>query len=115
MRNRAWRRYKNYTKAKRKREIDLSVSWWNYSIYNNPIRPNYFSPSAKIHYGMYENLHQYSKNKIHCSCPMCSAKTRNKGHRRKRKNYAPSINYRLMDKKRQQSMTEDEEFFYEEK
>ena len=24
----------------------------------------------------YDNLHQYSKNKIHCSCPMCSAKTK---------------------------------------
>ena len=34
----------------------------------------------------YNNLHQYSKNKIHCSCPMCSPKTRNKG-RRNRKNY----------------------------
>lgn len=25
--------------------------------------------------GWYDNLHEYSKNKIHCSCPMCSAKT----------------------------------------
>lgn len=23
----------------------------------------------------YTNLHQYSKNKIHCSCPICSRKT----------------------------------------
>ena len=23
----------------------------------------------------YDNLHQYSKNKIHCSCPMCAQKT----------------------------------------
>lgn len=23
----------------------------------------------------YNNLHQYSKNKIHCSCPMCNAKS----------------------------------------
>lgn len=22
----------------------------------------------------YDNLHQYSKNKIHCSCPLCRAK-----------------------------------------
>ena len=22
----------------------------------------------------YDNLHQYSKNKIHCSCPLCQAK-----------------------------------------
>ena len=26
-RTRAWRRYKNYTKAKRKRDIDIAVSW----------------------------------------------------------------------------------------
>ena len=22
-------------------------------------------------YPMYNNLHQYSKNKVHCSCPLC--------------------------------------------
>lgn len=26
----------------------------------------------------YDNLHQYSKNKIHCSCPVCRSKTRPK-------------------------------------
>jgi len=26
----------------------------------------------------YDNLHQYSKNKIHCSCPICSTKTNNR-------------------------------------
>lgn len=26
----------------------------------------------------YDNLHQYSKNKIHCSCPLCAAKTNSK-------------------------------------
>ena len=46
----------------------------------------------------YDNLHQYSKNKIHCSCPICSAKTRNKGRRRKRdKNYHRGINYNKSD------------------
>ena len=62
-------------------------------------------------YPYYDNLHQYSKNKIHCSCPMCSAKTRNKGHRRKRKNYAPAINYRRMDMRRQMAMTADLESY----
>ena len=28
----------------------------------------------------YGNLHQYSKNKIHCSCPDCSAKTARDGY-----------------------------------
>ena len=115
MRNRAWRRYKNYTKAKRKRDIDLNDNRWDYSVYNNPIKPSYYSPHYKGKYGMYNNLHQYSKNKIHCSCPMCSAKTRNKGRRRKDKPYAPAINYRRMDLRRQQAMTADElEFLYSE-
>lgn len=26
-------------------------------------------------YPMYSNLHQYSKNKIHCSCNLCASKT----------------------------------------
>ena len=30
----------------------------------------------------YDNFHQYSKNKIHCSCPLCQAKStrRREGH-----------------------------------
>lgn len=28
----------------------------------------------------YDNLHQYSKNKIHCSCPICSGKTSRNGY-----------------------------------
>ena len=28
----------------------------------------------------YDNLHAYSKNKIHCSCPDCSAKTSRDGY-----------------------------------
>lgn len=105
MRTRAWRRYKDYTKAKRKREIDLATGWWDIGAFNNPFCSYY---KYDKQYGMYSNLHQYSKNKIHCSCPMCSVKTRNKGHRRKRKNYAPSINYSMMDLKKQQSMDADE-------
>ena len=89
-RTRAWRRYKSYTKAKRKRDIDAAV--YGYGTHWYP---------------WYNNLHQYSKNKIHCSCPMCSVKTRNKG-RRKRNNYVPSINYSIMDLKKQQSMDDDE-------
>ena len=61
-------------------------------------------------YPYYDNLHQYSKNKIHCSCPMGSPKTRNKG-RRNRKNYQRALNYKLSELKRQISM-DDEEFEY---
>ena len=28
----------------------------------------------------YDNLHQFSKNKIHCSCPLCNQKTNLKKH-----------------------------------
>ena len=56
----------------------------------------------------YDNLHQYSKNKIHCSCPMCSTKTRNK--RKRRGNgygFAPSINYKISDQRKVDAMESD--------
>ena len=105
-RTRAWRRYKDYTKAKRKREIDIAVSWYP-SFWPGFSDGEYIFPKC----GMYKNLHQYSKNKIHCSCPWCSPRTRNKGRHRDTKNYAPSINYGMMDKKRQMAMDEDIKFF----
>lgn len=53
MRDSSWkkqkRRKKDYSKALRKRSISRNVY---------------------IH-DWYDNLHQYSKNKIHCSCGMC--------------------------------------------
>lgn len=55
----------------------------------------------------YNNLHQYSKNKIHCSCLLCSRKTRNKG-RRNRSNYYKSINYNMPDLKRMIAMDYDQ-------
>lgn len=62
---------------------------------------------------MYDNLHQYSKNKIHCSCPLCSAKTRNKGRRVNMcNNWAPSINYSISDLKKVQSMNDKEEEYF---
>jgi len=55
MKTRAERRKNDYNKAIRKKNI------------------------AEHNHGTscYDNLHQYSKNKIHCSCPLCSAKTDN--------------------------------------
>ena len=56
----------------------------------------------------YDNLHQYSKNKIHCSCPNCQTKTRNKGKRRYRKGgYHRAINYRRADLVRMIEMDQD--------
>ena len=67
-------------KAIRKRKIDGYSNWY----------------SEVRGYGYYDNLHQYSKNKIHCSCPMCSAKTRNKGNS-KHKGMSRPINYKISD------------------
>lgn len=53
MRTKAERRHKDWAKAIRKMKICRDNYGWQY----------------------YDNLHQYSKNKIHCSCPMCRAKT----------------------------------------
>ena len=41
----------------------------------------------------YDNLHQYSKNKIHCSCPLCRAKTRDN-------TYGPKEQWPIRDEKR---------------
>ena len=43
------------TKALRKRSIAHSYALFVYT-------------------GWYDNLHQYSKNKIHCSCPVCGSR-----------------------------------------
>ena len=59
-------------------------------------------------YPYYDNLHQYSKNKIHCSCPMCSPKTKNKG-KRARKNYNPTHNYKPSDLRKKIDMDLQEE------
>lgn len=48
------RRKIDYKKAKRKSKIDLARSCDGLP--------------------MYDNLHQYSKNKIHCSCRLCRGK-----------------------------------------
>jgi hypothetical protein len=61
----------------------------------------------------YDNLHQFSKNKIHCSCPMCSTKTRNKGSRRYHSgNYMKHINYKASELRRQVSMDYDEADYF---
>ena len=54
-------------------------------------------------HGYYNNLHQYSKNKIHCSCPLCSCKTKNKGGRAGHL-WAPPINYKISDLRKIQKL-----------
>ena len=82
--DRAYTRTKSWTKALRKYHIDRDISagkWWP----------------------MYNNLHQYADNKIHCSCPMCSAKTNNKKHNGPR-GWEPSKNWSISDQKKINNM-----------
>lgn len=53
MRTRAERRKLDFKKAIRKKNIC----------------------EKRFGFEQYDNVHQYSKNKIHCSCPLCTAKT----------------------------------------
>ena len=92
--SRAYNRDISKRKALRKRQIARNVYRWDNSDY-------------------YDSLHQYSKNKIHCSCPLCSAKTRNKGRRVNTcNNWAPYINYSISDLKKVQSMNDKEEEYF---
>ena len=78
---RAERRKKNIMKAKRKRNIDLSVGYANDPLYNN--------------------LHQYSKNKIHCSCQLCAFNHKKHGY----------TTYTVQDLKRFDEMRDQEREF----
>ena len=86
-RGKAWRRHKDYSKAKRKKDIDYSIN----------AGKTYFHP-------WYDNLHQYSENKIHCSCPMCRNKSKNSGAAAM---YNGTSNPTMMDLLRQLSMNDD--------
>ena len=81
-------------KARRKRRIAREIYGW----------------FEENEWEYYDNLHQYSKNKIHCSCPYCNSKTRNKGSRRYKNptgNYQRSIHYKAADLRKVVEMDED--------
>ena len=82
--DRAYHRSKSWSKALRKYHIDRELS------------PHCLLP-------MYDNLHQYADNKIHCSCPMCAVKTNNRGH------YGPVMNWRIRDRRQLEEMDYEED------
>ena len=82
MRTRAERRHNDWKKAIRKSNIAKKV--------------------IGLKNGWYKHLHQYSKNKIHCSCGMCCAKTNNKKGR-----YGPKYNPCMHDMKMNEKMKYD--------
>jgi len=77
--DRAYNREKTFTKAIRKRNIDRDRAAGRWDLY-------------------YTNLHQYANNKIHCSCPLCRAKTN-----------ANTVNgYSIRDQRRLEDLQEQE-------
>lgn len=94
-RTKAYKRHKDYVKAKRKQRIASEI-YSNHDEYGEG-------------YPYYNNLHQYSKNKIHCSCAMCRRKTKNKGSARAISgNYSPSYNPKLSEVRKNMSMDYEE-------
>lgn len=80
MRTHAEKRHNDWKKAIRKRNITKT---WH-------LKKDY-----------YDNLHQYSKNKIHCSCPLCACKS--KGKKVKRMT-GPATNWSIADERRIEEM-----------
>jgi hypothetical protein len=85
-----WRRYQRERHIKKRKRIVKEV----YPSYCFP----YFNYDGK-----------FDTFKVHCSCGMCMAKTRNKKYRRRHihANYAPSINYKISDKRKVEAMAAD--------
>ena len=81
MRKTAEKRHNDWRKAVRKRNIVHHIYGWDE--------------------GWYDNLHQYSKNKVHCSCPLCACKTRGKTVK---KTGGPGENWSIKDEKRIEEM-----------
>ena len=71
--------------------------------YNKAIRKKHI---AESHGGLtcYDNTHQYSKNKIHCSCPLCSAKMGNTPHRK----HSENMKFSAMNEKEASFYAEDD-------
>lgn len=82
----AEKRHNDWHKALRKRKIDRFLcSSWNVD--------------------WYDNLHQYSKNKIHCSCPLCNAKTNSK----KAGKRGPAVSRTMHDERQYIEMNQQED------
>ena len=65
-RTRAERRHNDWTKIRKKANIIKHVLWDGEEWYNN-----YWESQE----------HRLSKGKVHCSCPLCRAKTRIEGYK----------------------------------
>lgn len=108
MRGRSYRRYQREKHIKRKEHI--------LKMHRPDNMPSYYDSSdlwaAEWNNLSIGNCHPYwyvkhkgqlSKGKIHCSCPLCRCKTKNRGRRRKG-SIAPAYNPSYSDRKKNESM-----------
>jgi len=130
MRTRAYRRNEREKHIKRKENIMRKYQldsrpaiydtkdyfWFTSPLFLDKGNKKYFTVDRGMSDCLFFCLIKYrgmlNKGKIHCSCALCSAKTRNKGKRRKLgKNYAPSINWKHTDIQKIESMKEKEALY----
>ena len=80
--DRGLRRKRDFVHAIRKKKMsDFDVRPWTDGHCANYV----------IRQSWYNNLHQYSKNKIHCSCPLCKSRSGENNS---------VMNYRATDRKK---------------
>lgn len=116
MRSRDYRRKQRAKHIKRKEDIIRAYRLDNpphyyedKDLFGNIFKTLNYSEGYWHPYWVVNHRGQLNKGKIHCSCPMCSAKTRNKGTRRQlRGNYALSINYKISELQKINQMDWDE-------
>lgn len=90
--DRGLRRKRDFNHAIRKKKMsDFDVHSWSGNSAHYVIRASW-----------YDNLHQYSKNKIHCSCWMCQSRS---GENNSAKNYRAS-DRRKLDRARSELIEE---------
>lgn len=81
-------------------------------------RMKYIKHRKNISYFLYGKYYKeidgkYDKGKVHCSCPMCSRKTNNKGKNRlKSGNYFPSKDWKHSDRQKIDSMDFKEKDYF---
>ena len=84
-RTRGERRKNDFKKAVRKRSIDIAHEFGTADLEEfvdkdatpeerAKVYRKKWKEGVAVYVPYYDNIHQYSKNKIHCSCPLCSGK-----------------------------------------
>ena len=77
---------------RRKRDFNHAIKKKKMSDYDDRPRIDGHFANYVLRKSVYDNIHQYSKNKIHCSCPLCKSRS---GENNRTKNYRASDRRKL--------------------